>query len=332
MHPFASKLLQWYSVNARSLPWRDCGNAYAIWLSEIILQQTRISQGTAYWQRFMQRFPTVESLAAASEDEVLRLWQGLGYYSRARHLHEAARQIVAMQHMPRTYNEWLTISGVGPYTAAAIASAAYGEPVPAIDGNANRVLARCFGVTQAVNTAAGSHQIGEIARQVLPPHYAADFNQALMDFGSLQCVPQSPQCSQCVMSSLCMALQQNMVDQLPAKKSTVKVKPMTMVYVYLRYQGKTAIRRRPAGGIWQGLYEPLLLGQIGDLPACDGTLTQIAKGVNHVLTHRVITADFYLLDLNEPMALPQNYFWVAETELDRYAKPRLIERLLQMLP
>ena len=334
---FTSTLLDWYSRNGRDLPWRHTSDPYPIWLSEVILQQTRIAQGTQYWERFMGRFPSVESLAAASEDEVLRLWQGLGYYSRARNLHAAAKQIVAMGGFPTIYEDIRQLKGVGDYTAAAIASFAYGLPYAAIDGNAYRVLARYFGIETPINTTAAKKEFAALAQQLLPPRRAADFNQAMMDFGATLCSPTSPGCSECPLADGCDALHTHRTDVLPVKQKTVKMATRHFTFIYIRCQGETAIMRRPAGDIWQGLWQPLLIeGEkestivLPDL-ARNGQLTLLAKGVKHVLTHRIIYADFYLLDSSAKPTLPDGYIWIPETHLDRYALPRLVERLLDTI-
>ncbi|MBR4517186.1 MAG: A/G-specific adenine glycosylase, partial [Bacteroidaceae bacterium] len=189
---FTSTLLEWYRQNGRALPWRGTSDPYAIWLSEIILQQTRISQGRAYWELFMHRFPRIEDLAAADEDEVIRLWQGLGYYTRARNLLAAARQVVALGAFPRTLEGIRSLKGVGDYTAAAVASMAFGLPAAAVDGNVYRVLSRHFGIATPINTTAGKHEFTQLAQALLPPDAPSAFNQAMMDFGAVQCTPQSP--------------------------------------------------------------------------------------------------------------------------------------------
>ncbi|MBQ5376908.1 MAG: A/G-specific adenine glycosylase, partial [Prevotella sp.] len=197
MIDFTHTLLAWYGANKRDLPWRNTSNPYLIWLSEIILQQTRIQQGWAYWERFVERFPTVHQLAEATEDEVLRLWQGLGYYSRARNLHTAAKQIVAMGHFPNTMEEIKSLKGVGDYTAAAIGSMAFHLPVAVVDGNVYRVLARYYAIDTPINSTEGKKLFQELAQSLLPTNQAADFNQAMMDFGAIQCMPSSPKCTTC---------------------------------------------------------------------------------------------------------------------------------------
>ena len=334
-NPFTTALLQWYENHGRDLPWRHTTDPYPIWLSEVILQQTRIAQGTAYWERFMKRFPTVESLAAASEDEVLRLWQGLGYYSRARNLHAAAKQIVAMGGFPDSYEAIRRLKGVGDYTAAAIASFAFGLPHAAIDGNAYRVLARYYGIETPINTTTAKKEFAALAQQLLPSDRAADFNQAMMDFGATLCTPSSPQCSECPLAEGCDALHTHRTQVLPIKQKTVKMATRHFTFIYIRCQGETAIMRRPAGDIWQGLWQPLLIEDEKNVDTVlsglrkSGQLTLLATGVKHVLTHRIIMADFYLLESPMKPSLPDGYRWIPEDQIDRYALPRLVERLVE---
>ena len=328
-HPFTVTILRWFSENRRILPWRETTDPYAIWLSEIILQQTRIQQGTAYWERFMQKFPTVESLAAASEDEVLRLWQGLGYYSRARNLHAAAKQIVEAGAFPDTLEGIKRLKGVGDYTAAAIGSIAFGIPVAAVDGNVYRVLARHFGMDTPTNTTEGKKIFTSLAQELLPKDKASAFNQALMDFGALQCTPSSPRCASCPLTETCEALRTGKVEQLPVKKRTLKIQTRRLTYIYIRCKGQTAIRRRPAGDIWQGLWEPVNLEHT-QLSVPEGELRLVQQNVKHVLTHRILLADCYLWDTTERPSLPKEYIWVDEESLDNYALPRLIERFIPL--
>ena len=323
---FALTMLKWFRENGRELPWRQTRDPYAIWLSEIILQQTQVKQGWDYWERFMRRWPTVEALAEATEDEVLREWQGLGYYSRARNLHYAAKQIVALGHFPDTIEEIKQLKGVGDYTAAAIGSIAFGLPAAVVDGNVYRVLSRHFGIDTPINTTEGKKTFTALAQSLLPPQEASAYNQAIMDFGAIQCTPQSPHCENCPLVETCSAFREGRVGELPVKQKTLKVKERHLTYIYVRCEGETAIHRRGPGDIWQGLWEPWLVEQV---PV--GALL-IRQGVKHVLTHRTIYADFYLLEVGEKPALPPDYIWIKETELDRYAVPRLIEILLESLP
>ena len=323
---FTHTLLAWYERNGRELPWRGTSDPYPIWLSEIILQQTRVEQGRAYWHRFIHRFPHVEDLASASEDEVMRLWQGLGYYSRARNLHAAARQIVAMGGFPQTLEGIRSLRGIGDYTAAAVGSIAFGLPVAVVDGNVYRVLSRHFGIPTPINTTEGKRAFTALAQELLPADKPSAFNQAMMDFGATQCTPQSPRCLLCPLAETCVALREGRVDELPVKLRKTKVQTRRLVYISIRYKGQTAIRRRGAGDIWQGLWEPVLVGE--DDALLSGALL-LAKDVRHVLTHRILLADFYLLEPMSRPVLPDGYVWIDEADLDRYGKPRLVEKMLE---
>ena len=272
---FAESLLRWYGENGRDLPWRRTRDPYAIWLSEIILQQTRIAQGMAYWERFMARFPSVNDLAAASEDEVLRLWEGLGYYSRARNLHTAAKQIVSLGGFPTTLEGIRALKGVGDYTAAAIGSIAFDLPAAVVDGNVYRVLARYYGIATPVGTTQAKKEFTALAQALLPEDKAAAFNQAMMDFGAIQCTPAAPDCSVCPLAPHCDALRTGRIGLLPVKKAPIPVKTRLLDYIYIRCNGFTAIRRRGPGDIWQGLWEPLCYERPADsagetMPGSDG--------------------------------------------------------------
>ena len=328
---FTTTILQWFQANGRTLPWRETRDPYAIWLSEIILQQTRIEQGRPYWQRFMQRWPTVEALANATEDEVLREWQGLGYYSRARNLHTAAQQVVAMGGFPTTLEGIKALKGVGDYTAAAIGSTAFDLPAAVVDGNVYRVLSRYFGIDTPINTTVGKKEFTELAQDLLLPALnregkgAGLFNQAMMDFGATQCTPSSPNCPSCPLADSCVALREGRISELPVKQNTLKIKERHLTYVYIRCKGQTALHRRPAGDIWQGLYEPWLTEEV----PCGAVL--LRQRVKHVLTHRILYADFYLWDPAERPSLPEDYFWIPEADIDNYGVPRLIEIMLESL-
>lgn len=325
---FTNVLLRWFDENRRDLPWRQTRDPYAIWLSEIILQQTRIQQGWAYWERFMKRFPTVDLLAEASEDEVLRLWQGLGYYSRARNLHTAAQQIVEQGQFPKTFEGIRKLKGVGDYTAAAIGSIAFGLPEAVVDGNVYRVLARHFGIETPINTTEGKKLFKQLAQSLLPADKPSEFNQAMMDFGAIQCTPQSPRCLLCPLAESCEALRQGNVDALPVKERKLTIKTRHLVYIYIKCNGQTAIHRRGKGDIWQGLWEPLLI-EDAEIPAFDGRLTLLQSGVKHVLTHRILMADFYLLETTKHPSLPAEYIWIDEKSISDYGVPRLVELLLE---
>ena len=339
---FATTLLEWFRENGRALPWRETHDPYAVWLSEIILQQTQVKQGWAYWERFMQRWPTVDELAAATEDEVLREWQGLGYYSRARNLYAAARQVVGQGGFPATIEGLRALKGVGDYTAAAIGSIAFDLPTAVVDGNVYRVLARHFGISTPINTTEGRKEFAALAQENLLPALnregqgAGLYNQAIMDFGAIQCTPVSPHCHECPLQETCVALREGWVADLPVKLRTLKVKERHLTYIYIRYEGQTAIHRRPAGDIWQGLYEPWLVEEV--LQPEDRSVTRIPadaillrQNVRHILTHRVLYADFWLWEPQECPQLPDGYFWIKEKDIDDYGVPRLIEIMLNEL-
>ncbi len=330
------QILKWFDIHGRDLPWRHTTDPYAIWLSEIILQQTRVQQGTAYWQRFMDALPTVEALAEAEEDVVMRLWQGLGYYSRARNLHAAAKQIVALGHFPCTHEELLQLKGVGPYTAAAIGSFAFHLPLAAVDGNVYRVLSRFYGINTPINTTQGAHLFEALAQDILPKREAGRFNQAMMDFGATVCTPLSPRCSDCILADRCVAQRTGQVEHLPVKLRTVKVKKRAMKYLVIICGEEIALHRRGAGDIWQSLWEPVNLSDEPQSTALNlitehhKEWTTLCKGMKHVLTHRILTADFMLWQPIEKPALPPGYQWVESDRLHLYALPRMIEKALEL--
>lgn len=259
---FSKQLIKWYLQNKRDLPWRKTQNPYLIWLSEIILQQTRVAQGLPYYHSFTMAFPTVFDLANASEEQVLKLWQGLGYYSRARNLHQTAKFVAhdLKGVFPNKYESLLQLKGVGDYTAAAIASFSFGEAVPVVDGNVYRVLSRIFEVETDISNTAAKKEFQELAFELMPKNNPAIFNQAIMEFGALQCVPKSPNCDICVFNTKCLALKNNKVGALPVK--TKKTKVVNRFFNYLIFEDEiahTQIQKRSAKGIWHNLYEfPLL--------------------------------------------------------------------------
>lgn len=331
MSAFSLTLLKWFHENGRALPWRQTHDPYAIWLSEIILQQTQVKQGWEYWERFMRHWPTVEALAAATEDEVLREWQGLGYYSRARNLHYAAHQIVEMGGFPKSIEGIKQLKGVGDYTAAAIGSIAFNLPAAVVDGNVYRVLSRYFGIDTPINTTEGKKLFAAMAQEQLLPALnreglgAGLYNQAIMDFGAIQCTPQSPKCDSCPLAETCEAFRTDRIQELPVKLKTMKIRERHLIYIYIRCKGQTAIHRRGSGDIWQGLWEIWLTDVI------PSGAVLLRQNVKHVLTHRILYADFYLLETEEKPVLPADYIWIPESDIDNYALPRLIEILLDSL-
>lgn len=334
---FTLSILRWFETHKRALPWRETKDPYAIWLSEVILQQTRIQQGQAYWERFMHRWPTVFALAAASEDEVLREWQGLGYYSRARNLHTAAHQIVTSGSFPTTYNEIRKLKGVGDYTAAAIASIAFDLPHAVVDGNVYRVLSRYFGIDTPINSTEGKKLFAALAQEMLPVDQPSAFNQAMMDFGAIQCTPQSPDCSMCPLVETCEACRLKRITELPVKLKTIKIRKRHFSYYYIRYKKGdevyTAIRQRGGGDIWQGLWEPLMIeGDVEPDIFYHARKTILRREVKHILTHQHLFADFYLVETEKKPTLGDDFLWIIEEDLDQYALPRLVELLVESLP
>ena len=331
---FAATLLQWFKNNGRSLPWRETKDAYAIWLSEVILQQTRIVQGMSYWERFMAQWPTVNDLAAATENEVLKAWQGLGYYSRARNLHTAAQQVVELGGLPQTFKELKTLKGVGDYTAAAIASIAFGEPVAVVDGNVYRVLSRYYGIDTPIDSTEGKKEFQALAQSLLPINEPADYNEAIMDFGATQCTPNSPHCSACPLCETCIAFREQRINELPVKSKKVKQRERHFTYLCIEYEGKIAIHQRGAGDIWQGLWE---FPQEEHLTSSEDSAWKteaqlLQKGVKHILTHQILLADIYLWQPTRRPQLPSEFIWIEKQDLENYALPRLIEILLKAIP
>lgn len=331
---FAATLLQWFKNNGRSLPWRETKDAYAIWLSEVILQQTRIAQGMSYWKRFMAQWPTVNDLAAAMEDEVLKAWQGLGYYSRARNLHTAAQQVVELGGFPQTFKELKTLKGVGDYTAAAIASIAFGEPVAVVDGNVYRVLSRYFGIDTPIDSTEGKKEFQALAQSLLPINEPADYNEAIMDFGATQCTPNSPHCSACPFCETCVAFREQRINELPVKSKKVKQRERHFTYLYIEYEGKIAVHQRGAGDIWQGLWEFPQAEQLtsSEDSAWENEAQLLQKRVKHILTHQILLADIYLWRPKNRPQLPSEFIWIEKQDLENYALPRLIEILIKAVP
>ena len=338
----AGILMDWYDTHCRTLPWRNTKDPYAVWISEIILQQTRVAQGYDYYVRFMREFPTVEALAEADEDRVLRLWQGLGYYSRARNLHAAARQIVEQGGFPTTYDGLLRLRGVGEYTAAAIGSFAFGLPVAVVDGNVYRVLSRLFGIKEPIDTTSGKKLFAELAAQLLPKESPAHYNQAIMEFGALQCVSRQPDCVACPLADKCLALAEGLVDVLPAKSHRTKVSDRWFHYFYVHNADQMYIHKRTADDIWRGLYELPMVETASEeqSPDFDSLLTnhyslltdhssfRLRCSRRHILSHQVIHATLYELEVQGELPPTPLYYIIRIDELDDYALPRLITLLL----
>ncbi len=344
MENFTQQIETWYATHRRDLPWRDAGDAYRIWLSEIILQQTRVAQGLDYYLRFVERFPDVFALAAAEEDEVLRLWQGLGYYSRARNLHAAARRVAELGSFPTTYEGVRALKGVGDYTAAAVCSMAYGLPHAVVDGNVYRVLSRHFGVETPIDSGQGRREFAALAAAMLDRQRPGLYNQAMMDFGALQCTPRQPDCLSCPLASSCRALEMGRVADFPVKSKRIAPTDRHLIYIYVRCGEDILLRRRTSGDIWQGLYEPPLIEFPS--PADEATVMShplvaamnaataprlIVRGVKHVLTHRRLFADLYLLEAPKDMPVPEDFIRVLEARRSDYAVSRLVAMLFEKI-
>ena len=344
MNSVADILLDWYAREGRDLPWRRTRDPYRIWLSEVILQQTRVAQGMEYYLRFTERFPDVASLAAAPVDEVLKLWQGLGYYSRARNLHAAARQVVECfgGRFPVALDEVRSLRGVGDYTAAAICSAAYDTPCAVVDGNVYRVLARLFDLDAPIDSTAGKRSFAELAQSQLDTAHPGRYNQAIMDFGALQCTPSSPRCEACPLAGRCLALAAGTVAARPVKQGKTRVRDRWFHYLHISSGDRTLLRRRGGRDIWQGLYEfPLIETEgpaefpelvrlpqfrelLGDAPwrlvrSVPLPKHQLSHQTLHAVVHRIETLS--LTPAAAAMAVPTG-------SLGDYAVPRLIDRYL----
>ena len=337
---FSQKLIFWYLQNKRDLPWRKTTDPYKIWLSEIILQQTRVNQGLSYYNAFLSAFPTVSDLANAPEDQVMRLWQGLGYYSRARNLHNTAK-IIENDHkgrFPGSYDGLMKLKGIGPYTASAISSFCYNEPRAVVDGNVYRVLSRYFGIREHIDTTSGKKTFASLAQEILPKDQPGTFNQAIMEFGALACKPKSPNCQDCQVASTCAALKNGWVDTLPFKSKKTAVKERFFNYLVIRSGENTFIRKREEKDIWQNLYEfPLIETQ--DLVKEEeviysdnwkklfGSKKAVVKSISpilrHQLSHRTIHARFFEIYVPKTIA-PADLLKVPIGSLNDYAFPRLI--------
>ena len=357
-HPVATAIGQWYDQHQRDLPWRHTHDPYLIWLSEIILQQTRVVQGHDYYLRFVKAFPRVADLAAATEDEVLKLWQGLGYYSRARNLHAAARQVMEWPDrptddpawFPHRYADVIRLKGVGPYTAAAIASLSADERVAVVDGNVYRVLSRLMDLGTPIDSTQGAKEFQALADSLLPPAHCGRHNQAMMELGAMVCTPTSPTCQECPLADRCMALANGTIELRPVKQGKVKVRQRHLSYYIFKYEKSLYVHQRKAGDIWQGLWEFYLIEEgevdgsdkkgIGQerenenlhrMTAIDQLLSSPAVGSvtpllsrKHLLTHQTLLADFILVELNAGISLGADFRCVTWDEWQNLAVPKLI--------
>lgn len=342
-------LIRWYEQNKRDLPWRDTKDPYFIWLSEIILQQTRVAQGYDYYMRFTKTFPTVVSLADAHEDEVLKLWQGLGYYSRARNLHTAAKMIVSQYGgvFPTVYKDILSLKGVGEYTGAAIGSFAFELPHAVVDGNVFRVLSRLFGIDAPIDSTQGKKLFTNLANELLDVNNPGAHNQAIMEFGALQCVPASPNCTICPLSDICLAFSQNKVSSYPVKQGKTKIKERYFNYLDIRIGSSMFLNKRIGNDIWKNLYElPLVETSekltLDELQKNDafreifesaGNISIHPMGITlkHVLSHRIIYANFYTIEITEDASVQEKFLKIEKADLFNFAISRLVDRYFEHL-
>ena len=339
---FGKTLTNWYSIYKRDLPWRNTKNPYYIWLSEIILQQTQIKQGLPYYEAFITAYPTVFDLAKADEQEVLKLWQGLGYYSRARNLHSTAKTIVDEFNgkFPKSYRELLELKGIGDYTASAIASICYGEPTAVVDGNVYRVLARYFGVETPINSSLGIKEFKALASRLLDKNNPAEYNQAIMEFGAKQCRPKNPDCISCSLNSSCVAFLNNRIDILPVKLKKTKVKTKYFNFlVFISEDGETIFKKRTKKGIWKNLYQfplveteaPLKTSEFDKNPKIKSYLNGSSfeytlynhDEIVHKLSHQHLYTKFWIVEVDH---LPEK--GISISEIENFPMPILISNFI----
>jgi A/G-specific adenine glycosylase len=339
---FSNTLIYWYLQNKRDLPWRKTKDPYLVWLSEIMLQQTRIAQGMSYYLKFSEAFPKIEDLAHADESTVLKMWQGLGYYSRARNLHFTAKHIAFHLNgkFPNTYKELLTLKGVGDYTASAIASICFDEPTAVVDGNVYRVLARYFGIHTPINSTKGVKEFKTLAQSLIDTKQPGVYNQAIMDFGSLQCKPQNPNCDECPLQLSCVAFEQKTIKELPVKEKKLKVKKRYFNYlVFVTEDEKTILQERQGKGIWQGLYQFPLIETSKHIPSNEMISTEefqqaVPNGsrisfsdygeVVHKLSHQHLYTRFWII---QTQSLSEAT--ISWEEIEQFPVPVLISNFLK---
>jgi A/G-specific adenine glycosylase len=344
---FSIQLLKWYEQNKRDLPWRNTNNPYAIWLSEIILQQTRVAQGITYYFKFLATYPDIFAFASASEDEVMKLWQGLGYYSRARYMIHTAREIVNNHNgiFPSTYNNLLKLKGIGEYTAAAIASISFNEPVAVVDGNVLRVFSRYAGIHESIDKPAVRKAIRDALELLIDKKKPSEFNQAIMELGAICCTPRAPACDKCPLLKSCYAAAHNLQEELPRKKAKAMSRIRYFHYLILSSDEKYYLNKRSGKDIWNALYEfplieteikvaPLILLEMQELKNLVGNgnieILDISGPFSHKLSHQTIHAYFYHLKLKGKYSkLEREFISVSREAFHEYAFPRLIERYLE---
>jgi len=336
---FSNELLKWYQQNKRDLPWRHTSDPYVIWLSEIILQQTRVEQGLPYFQRFLEQYPDVLSFAAAPEDDILKLWQGLGYYSRGRNMLKTARMVVDNYNssFPQKYDDLLKLKGIGEYTAAAIASFSAGEAKAVVDGNVYRVLARYFGIDEPINSPKGKKLFQQTANELLNKQQPGLHNQAMMEFGAMLCKPKNPACGICPVRQDCYAFLHNAVNSLPVKLNKIKVRDRYFNYFLVTDGDTVLMNKRDDKDIWANMYDlPLVetdtlltpeelfyLPMVKEIFGTDIKLSEILPVKKHILTHQRLHVRLIILN-NQPIKLKEQYFFTAIQNLQKLAMPKII--------
>jgi A/G-specific adenine glycosylase len=331
MLKFSPSITNWYRQNGRNLPWRDTRNPYKIWLSEIILQQTRVEQGRSYYEKFVKHYPTVIDLANASEQDILNDWQGLGYYSRARNLHFSAKYIrdECDGIFPQTYDEIIQLKGVGKYTAAAIASFAFDEPKAVVDGNVYRFLSRAFNIDTPIDSTQGQKDFQILADSLISHQHPADHNQAIMEIGALICTPTQPQCMFCPVTEICEAREKGTQLSLPVKSKKTKVRNRYFHYLVYQQNGSTLIEQRTEKGIWQQLYQfPLIETEKAAISSEPKNCSSVSETVVHKLSHQHIHARFYTIN-GFPEKLEKHFIEIESKNIQDYPLPRIIDRYLE---
>jgi len=338
MADFHLLITDWYRQNKRALPWRSTKDPYSIWLSEIILQQTRVDQGTAYYLKFMENYPSVMHLANAEEQEVLNLWQGLGYYSRARNLHATAKHIAQDLNgqFPNNFKDLLKLKGVGEYTAAAIASFSFKEPVAVVDGNVYRVLSRVFDIDTPIDSTEGKKQFAQLAQELISPHEPDTHNQAIMEFGAMHCTPANPKCESCPLIAMCLSYEKATIQSRPVKSKKTKVRDRFFHYLLFEDQNFVYISQRTKKDIWQNMYEfPLIETdtklELKDFrPFTNSQATTISSEITHILSHQKIHTFFYHFPASS-IIQQENLLKVSKEDFSDYPIPRVIDRYLESL-
>lgn len=343
---FTDILLSWYLKNKRDLPWRNTRNPYKIWLSEVILQQTRVQQGLPYYNSFIKKYSSIKKMALASEDDVLKLWQGLGYYSRGRNLHFTAKQITSLYKgvFPKTFLELKKLKGVGDYTAAAIASFCFNEVQPVVDGNVYRVLARIFGIETPIDTSQGKKEFRELATALISQQHPGEFNQAIMEFGAIQCVPKNPSCETCPFAQYCIARNKKLIAQLPIKSKKIKIKNRYFYYLVIKNNETVYLKKRIEKDIWRNLFDfPLIetkkkiteakLVQTKEWKSIFNnskfTISDFSQEVKCVLSHQKIYARFATIETNKKLKASKNWTLTKTKNLKKMAVPVLIAKYIK---